>query len=319
MSFNEWSKIQEIIVGDATDAKMPPITKDVRTVNYADISDIQHLQTGKYPQKVIDEANEDLESLCSFLHSQGIKIHRPAQTDPEYYNYCPRDSVLVYGDKKFATPMPIKCRQEEYKAFSQHLNQITVIPTYTHNDLYNIHCVENPEELALTEIAGSFDAANILRANDELLYLVSNSGNKEGARQLQELLGNNVKIRLLEGVYSYMHIDSTIAFLQEGLFLANPSRIKDKSDLPYPFCNWDIIWAPEPYDIGCYSGICNASKWINMNLLSINENFVILEEHQHNLRRLLENKGIDCAMLPMRHQRTLGGGFHCVTLDTKRE
>jgi N-dimethylarginine dimethylaminohydrolase len=63
----------------------------------------------------------------------------------------------------------------------------------------------------------------------------------------------------------------------------------------------------------------NASKWINMNLFSINENLVVLEEHQHNLRVELEKHHIECAMLPMRHQRTLGGGFHCVTLDLERE
>jgi N-dimethylarginine dimethylaminohydrolase len=56
-----------------------------------------------------------------------------------------------------------------------------------------------------------------------------------------------------------------------------------------------------------------------MNLFSINENLVVLEEHQHNLRVELEKHYIECAMLPMRHQRTLGGGFHCVTLDLKRE
>ena len=56
-----------------------------------------------------------------------------------------------------------------------------------------------------------------------------------------------------------------------------------------------------------------------MNLFSINENLVALEEHQHNLRKELEKYNIECAMLPMRHQRTLGGGFHCVTLDLERE
>jgi hypothetical protein len=46
---------------------------------------------------------------------------------------------------------------------------------------------------------------------------------------------------------------------------------------------------------------------------------VVLEEHQHNLRIQLEKVGIECAMLPMRHSRTLGGCFHCVTLDLERE
>ena len=56
-----------------------------------------------------------------------------------------------------------------------------------------------------------------------------------------------------------------------------------------------------------------------MNLFSVNPNLVALEKNQHNLRKELEKYKIDCAMLPMRHQRTLGGGFHCVTLDIVRQ
>ena len=55
-----------------------------------------------------------------------------------------------------------------------------------------------------------------------------------------------------------------------------------------------------------------------MNMMSINENLIVLEENQHSLRKELEKYNIDCAMLPTRHQRTLGGGFHCVTLDLER-
>jgi N-dimethylarginine dimethylaminohydrolase len=115
-----------------------------------------------------------------------------------------------------------------------------------------------------------------------------------------------------------MHLDSTIALLDEGLMLLNPSRIKSIDQLPKPLQNWDYIWCPEPVDIGHYPGYCNASIWINMNLFSVNRKLVALEENQNPLRLELEKRGIECAMLPMRHQRTLGGGFHCVTLDIIR-
>ena len=59
--------------------------------------------------------------------------------------------------------------------------------------------------------------------------------------------------------------------------------------------------------------------WINMNLISISPECVCLEENQHSLAVELEKHGIESVMLPTRHQRTLGGGFHCVTLDMERE
>jgi hypothetical protein len=87
--------------------------------------------------------------------------------------------------------------------------------------------------------------------------------------------------------------------------------------MPYPFNTWDAIYCPDPVDIG-YTYYNNASPWINVNLLSITDKLVILEENQEPTRKELEKYGIECLMLPMRHARTLGGCFHCVTLDLVR-
>ena len=318
-SYNEWSQLKKVVVGIADEAKIPEIDLSMRTINYADVNDVSHISIGNYPTQVIDEANQDLEIFVSFLKSQNIEVVRPENNDPKYYNYCPRDNVFIHGDITVATPMPIKARYNEWKSFEKHLkNPISINCSYDDN-LYNLDCLGDKDTLALTEYSPAFDAANIIRANGDILYLVSNTGNKKGAQLLQELLGNQVKVHKLEDVYSYIHIDSTIAFLREGLMLLNPERIKDKNILPKPFCDWDSIWCPEPIDIGYYMNYSNASKWINMNLFSLNENLVVLEENQNNLRKELEKYNIECAMLPMRHQRTLGGGFHCVTLDLERK
>jgi N-dimethylarginine dimethylaminohydrolase len=316
---NEWSQLKRVVVGTAKEAKVPEIDLSMRTINYADVSDTSNISVGDYPTQVIEEASEDLEVFVNFLQSQNVEVVRPENNNPKYYNYCPRDSVFIHDNLTLATPMPIKARHNEWKSFEKYLKNPVSVECYYDENLYNLDCLGDKDTLALTEYSPAFDAANIVRANDDLLFLISNTGNKKGAQLLQELVGSGVKVHLLEGVYSYIHIDSTVAFLREGLMLLNPERIKDKSVLPKPFCNWDAIWCPEPVDIGHYKNYNNASKWINMNLFSINENLVALEEHQHNLRTELEKHDIECAMLPMRHQRTLGGGFHCVTLDLERE
>lgn len=316
---NEWDKLKTVIVGSASGAQVPHVDISLRTVNYADVKNYNDIKVGHYPQVVIDEANEDLEQFANFLKGEGVKVLRPKQTRPPlYYDYCPRDLVFLHADVAIAAPMSIQARHENYRNIEMHIPELKIAPRCKMPTLYNMDCVGDPDILALTEIAPSFDAANAIRANDQILYLVSNSGNHAGAQYLQEQLGNTAKVNKLEGVYSYMHIDSTIAFLREGLMLINPSRIKDIDVLPAPFCDWDYIICPEPTDIGYYGDYNNASTWINMNLFSVNENLVVLEQHQHNLRIELEKSGIECAMMPMRHQRTLGGGFHCVTLDLER-
>jgi N-dimethylarginine dimethylaminohydrolase len=314
-SHNEWDQLKKVVVGIADYAQIPKLDPSLRTVNYANVSDESEIPFGPYPVQVIEEANEDLDVFVNFLEGEGVEVVRPKKEPVKYYNYCPRDTVTILGNTAIAAPMSLQCRHQEYISYADHLSDIIELPNYLGDDIYNYDCVGNPDVLALRETHPKFDAANIIRANDDLLYLVSNSGNKKGSEHLTSM-GYNV--HLLEGVYSYMHIDSTVAFLREGLMLLNPSRIKDVSVLPKPFRDWDYIMCPEPHDIGHYPGYCNASAWINMNLFSVNPNLVALEENQHSLRIELEKHGIECAMLPTRHQRTLGGGFHCVTLDILR-
>lgn len=317
-SKNEWDKLKKVIVGVADYATIPEMDKSLRTINYAGEIDVSEIKHGPYPKQVIDEANEDLEVFCNFLVGEGVEVVRPKREPTKYYNYCPRDSVFVHGDFAIATPQPLRSRLGNWRSFSHHVNAVEV-PCAYHDDLYNLDCVGDPDVLALTEIAPAFDAANCIRANDEILYLVSNSGNNAGADLLQKMLGERAAVRKLKNVYSYVHIDTTVAFLREGLLMINPSRVKSRSQLPHPFNTWDIIKCPEPVYTGYYPGYNNASEWCNMNLFSVSPELVVLEEHQDPTRQVLETYGIECAMLPMRQQRTLSGGFHCVTLDLERE
>lgn len=318
-SSNEWDQLKKVIVGVADFAQIPEIDKSLRTINYADKDDVSSVKTGPYPQQVIDEANEDLEIFCDFLRGESVEVLRPNREPTEYYNYCPRDSVFIHGDLTIATPQPLRSRAGNWKSFKDHLNNPIEISCEYTDKLYDESCIKNPKKLALTEVTPAFDAANIIRANDEVLYLISNSGNESGAKLLQKLLGNSINVRTVRDIYTFVHIDTTICFLREGLMMVNPARVKSVDQLPYPFREWEIINAPDPVDIGYHEGYNNASEWCNMNLFSVNPNLVVLEEHQKPTRKILEKHNIECAMLPMRHQRTLSGGFHCVTLDLERE
>lgn len=318
-SRNEWDPLKKVIVGVADYARIPEMDRSLRFINYADKQDVTDIPSGPYPQQVIEEANEDLETFVKFLESQKIEVVRANREETDYYNFCPRDCIFSHGDVSIATPMPLRSRKNNWKSFAHHFDNLIHIPCSGEDELYNENCLSNKDILSLTESSPAFDAANIIKANDDLLYLVSNTGNVKGAELLQSLVGPEVKVHLLQGVYSYVHIDSTIAFLREGLVMVNPSRVKSKDVLPEPFRSWDVIFAPEPYDTGYYPGYNNASPWGNLNLISINPNLVVLEEHQHETRKELEKYGIESVMLPWRHGRTLAGFFHCVTLDIERD
>ena len=55
-----------------------------------------------------------------------------------------------------------------------------------------------------------------------------------------------------------------------------------------------------------------------MNMLVVDPNTIIVDKHQYNLIKILEQHKFTVIPLELRHSRTLGGGFHCVTLDLLR-
>ena len=93
--------------------------------------------------------------------------------------------MFLHGKHAIATPMPIRARAFNYRTIAHHFKFITVAPRFYEETLYNEQCLGNPDILATTDVAPAFDAANVLRANDDLLYLVS-TGNKAGAEWLQQ-------------------------------------------------------------------------------------------------------------------------------------
>ena len=62
-----------------------------------------------------------------------------------------------------------------------------------------------------------------------------------------------------------------------------------------------------------------AGNWIALNMLSISPDTVIMDRHQPELIKHIESYGITVVPSELRHSRSLGGGFHCVTLDLHRE
>ena len=62
-----------------------------------------------------------------------------------------------------------------------------------------------------------------------------------------------------------------------------------------------------------------SSPWVGMNLLSYDQETVIVDERQTNLIKLLEKNKFNVVKIRMRHIYTQGGGIHCATLDTVRE
>ena len=295
LSNNEWDPLQSIVVGSATNANWPVNCPDFRKQEELTLWKETPVPSGPVNQQIIDEANEDLQYLSDFLTAQGIMVYRPTdidfQTRDGFYNYCPRDRLLVVGDTVIDTPMAQACRDMEREAY----------------DFLECNYVKGE---------GRWDAANVCRLNDDLLYLISDSGDQAGYEWLSDYFAGSKRVHALN-LYAGVHIDSTISPIREGLVVLNASRVNE-DNMPEPFKNWDKIWitecAHQPFIDYPY-----ASNWIGVNFLTVSPDSIVCDPKQEWLMRELDKYKVNSQGINLRHSRTLGGGHHCVTLDLVRQ
>jgi len=335
-SCNEWDPLEEVIVGNPLNARFPYRDLSTQITEFPD-RPLSEIPQGPFPQYVIEETAEDLDALVAVLEGQGVVVKRPeawphgarfstADWEAEgYYNYCPRDIMLVIGDRIIETPNVIRSRALE--SFSYRRMMVDYLRS-------GARWFSAPRPMLLDSLFDTdlsratprnhepaFDAANVLRLGRDLLYLVSGTGNEIGGQWLQTMLGDEFRVHFLRDVYYGSHIDSTFVALRPGLVLCSPARINNET-LPDFLRQWEVIYSPPMENSDAHSAeyISRSigSEWINMNLLSINPNLVVVDRDQTALIKLLEKHGLDVIPFKLRHSKMLGGGFHCVTLDIRR-
>ena len=301
-SCNEWDPLEKIIVGSATNANWPmtdPVfAEEARNSLWTETP----APSGPVPQFIVDEANRELDILCETLVRYGAIVYRPKPMDfveeKGMYNYCPRDRMLVAGDTLVDCNMMYPCRNQESKNYIRLMSEARNIVTM-------------PRDVGMT-----LDAANICRLGDTWLFLESASGNRAAYEWLCRMFPK-INIELCN-FYAGVHIDSTITPLREGLVMLNASRVTE-ANCPEALRDWEKIWITEDMIVAQdFYQYPYASKWIAMNMLVLDPETVIVDAAQTQIINILKSKGIDSIPLTLSHSRTLGGGFHCVTLDTRR-
>ena len=380
-SHNEWDKLLEVIVGSAEGLAATiewhspkPIPEDYK-------KEAINLCKNASPQWFVDEVNEDLNNLQKALEEEGVKVFRPSVFDiNKFYSspfwssnsnniYNVRDLNLVVGNSVIESPSHNISRYFEttalyeiwYHYFEEGFKWIAapkpklitnpVEPyfrdeskrTLTEEDLMHKKLTNGRLEKLhkLTENEILFEAANTVRIGKDLLYLVSSSGNRKGAKWLQSVLGNDYNVHVTDKLYRASHLDSTVLCIRPGLVLLNSKRA-NKHNLPDLFDKWDKLWfedvakttqveldfqnnvrdkiAQDLKKMGFNSNLSEmSSPWVGMNILSISQDTVLADERQLSLIKLLEKQGLKVKTVKLRHMYTQGGGIHCATLDTVRD
>lgn len=304
--------------------------------------------------KYVDELCEDIEGLVDALKKEGVKVLRPLKLQkPEKFKtpywgstgipaLNVRDQAIIIGNEIIETAPILRARYFEndllkpvfYQYFKNNQVKWTLMPRPMmldkSFDLSDVDegFISRPWEDVQNQQASPYDigfelmmdAANCVRFGKDIIVNVSTQNHELAYQWLSKHLSSEYKLhrifRMTDG-----HIDSMFLPLRPGLFLArNPEIIKQ---LPEKFQKWDVVYPPEPtenifpeYEMG---DLLLTSKYIDLNLLSINENTVVVNSLFPELVKTLEKKGFTVIPVRHRHRRIFGGGFHCFTLDTCRD
>ncbi|ATY99887.1 amidinotransferase [Streptomyces bacillaris] len=344
-SHNEWDPLEEIVVGRLDDATIPSSHPVVSCNIPPWAARFQGLAAGyKYPRRLIEPAQEELDGFVSLLGSLGVTVTRPDAVDHRqrfstpgwtsrgFCNTCPRDSMLVIGDEIIETPMAWPCRYFETHSYRRILKDYfrrgarwTSAPKPQLTDElfeqeFRAPKKDEPMRYILTEFEPVFDAADFVRAGRDLFVTRSNVTNAMGIEWLRRHLGPGYRIHEIESrCRTPMHIDTTFLVLAPGKALVNPEYI-DVDRLPPVLDSWDILVAPEPEPVKDLvlrtTSMCG--KWLSMNILMVDEKRVIAERHHTGMLRALEGWGFEPIPCDLMHYAPFGGSFHCATLDVRR-
>ena len=128
-SHNEWDTLKEVVLGSADKQSAVLTWKSGSKTHEKNFEKAKKLSQEAYPKWLLDEVNEDLNSVKEIFEKKGIKVYRPkvydinavysspygwSSTGNNIYNI--RDLHLIVGNNVIESAYPLKERYFEATA-----------------------------------------------------------------------------------------------------------------------------------------------------------------------------------------------------------
>ncbi|MGW2826402.1 glycine amidinotransferase [Streptomyces sp. NPDC001443] len=312
-------------------------------------------ETWKISKRYTEELHEDVENLAATLASLGITVHRPLPLPEDAlpiaglgWQAAPtpalniRDNTLILGDEIIETAPAIRSRYLEtrlltpvFRRYADAGARWSTMPRPTLTDASfdlayardSLTTLGGPTEPITDPQPGPYDVgiemmldgAQVLRLGQDLIVNIAQDNHRLGADWLQRQVAGRFRLHPVHRMADN-HIDSMLLALKPGVFLARHARLRGM--LPDAFQSWKFIVPPEP-DPGSFptyddTDLVLTSPYIDINVLSLDEQRVLVNADCTGLIKTLEGEGFTVIPVRHRHRRLFGGGFHCFTLDMRR-
>jgi glycine amidinotransferase len=338
-SYNEWDPLEEVIVGIVDDASFPGWHLSLPPVlPRHQVATFRRNAGTPFPAELVAAAARELDAFVRLLEGEGIVVRRPEPVPQRrtyrtldwastgMYAAMPRDALLVVGNEIIECPMAWRSRYYESLAYRPLLKRYfrdgarwsaAPRPELT-DEQFDPDWTEpgagEPARLVVTEFEPTFDAADFVRCGRDIIGQKSNVTNEFGIDWLRRHLGD-YRVHVFEFDDAHpMHIDATLMPVAPGKLLVNPARVPK---VPRLFKGWDVMQAPPPVLPDSHP-LYMTSKWINMNILMLDQQRVVVERQDEPMAEALRRFGLTPIPCDFRHFNSFGGSFHCATLDVRR-
>ncbi|MER7419053.1 hypothetical protein ABT346_20105 [Micromonospora peucetia] len=348
-SHNGWSHLEEVIVGEPYHLAYHDdvsfrlfFCANLDSTTDPSITEPWVVPDSPGERRLAAEMAEDQAEFVALLRREGVNVRQPdPRPEPSLiktpdwqtlagHSVMPRDLFLVVGNEVIETPPMVRSRYLETDLYKRLLTEYlnkgaawTVAPRsrlrpenfdYEYA-LLNGYRGPVPDKQCHEPM---FDGAQTVRLGRDILFNCSTENHRMGMRWLAGQLGANYRIHEINVVDN--HIDTRIVPLRPGTLLLHHTVTMDQ--LPDFLHKWDVIRYTPPAD-DLVPGVYDprpilAAPSLGMNVLSLDEQRVVVAEDQTTLIKDLANAGFTPVTCRWRHGRVTGGSFHCMTLDVRR-
>ncbi|KAF3914551.1 hypothetical protein ABW20_dc0100249 [Dactylellina cionopaga] len=116
-----------------------------------------------------------------------------------------------------------------------------------------------------------------------------------------------------------MHIDATILPLREGLLVYHPYKVTEAALRDHEvLADWNLVPFPFIPQAPESPPLYMTSPWLSLNALVLDGKRVIVESSDDRTAKFYEELGMECIRCPFKHVNSIGGSFHCATVDLVR-
>jgi hypothetical protein len=332
-SFNNWSPLEEVWLGDVYPASWyDHLESEVRDCFY----------------ELTQRTQEDLAVIQRTLENLGVTVCRPTYSCiddyiSEYDNQlikpeiCPRDEYLTVGQTLFAkkynnAPNPWQQHIDRYQAQGANIQHLLISDRMCLNGANAVRAGQDIYfDLVWSADVGGHDSDNL-----DLLV-----------QHYQEHFATHFKDFRVHILFNGGHVDACFSLLKPGAILGS----RYYTDYEKTFPGWHLINVAEPafaehlrpWSSPAHNGkwyipemepsrsfnkhiIEHAKTWVGnytetffeVNCLVIDEKNVVIPGENPAVFEALQKLGITAHPVPFRTRTFWDGGMHCITVDIRR-